>query len=844
MNSQSGPCLFHCLVGACLLLSIGAPSALGAESADSIWTLTTLEKHSPNPETSGHLQLKRFQGAELRPSVLDAILAQAPMEDSDAAKGLPTELSIPMPDGGFERFVVVESPVMHPELQRWLEEQGRPIRTYLGRSLDRPGTTVRLDWGASGFHAMVYGPGDDYFVDPHFDRGANVYASYFKRDRPGTPVSCGVDELHSSAFNPLKVEQDRGSTVSRDGLSEGASTEGELRTYRAAFAMTGDYTIRYAFGDVSLAQSQLVTMINRLNLVFERDLSMRLVLIADNHELIFADPATDPYTESQPFIMLTENQIYLDGAVGQGNYDIGHVIYHGASGVATGDGICTPFQAGGVSGLVEQADNPVALDMVAHEVGHQFNASHTFNSDNFVCIGPREDSTAYEPGSGSTFMSYTGVCGLDNLATTSDHYFHAVNLDQILAFVENGSAGLCDVGVSTGNDHAPTVIAMDDRTIPMGTPFELNVLSSEDLDGDTLTYVWEQIDLGVAAALAQGDLGSGPIIRSLPPSMESTRRVMGNMFGEILPTTDRDLNFRVTVRDNHMGGGRIGHDTVTVTSVTSAGPFRVTSPNGGEILDPGSLQTVTWDVASTDGGAVNTPNVDIFLSIDGGRTFPHLLLEGTPNDGSEAVSLPWISTSTAQIRVRGSEQIFFDTSDNDFSIGASVWCASPNLALGTVNNAVVFDEMNVFYGEEITDLNVSLDISHQFISDLIVTLEHVDTGFSVRLLDRPGTTSFFSFLGCMEDHVNAVLDDEAPAAAENQCSIPIAIDGTFSPYDSLSVFDGRSLIGTWRLSVETYFSSGGTVNQWCLKAEGPSPDPNVIFADGFESGGTSEWSLE
>ena len=826
------------LAGTLLFLLTTAEESAGqqsppAESADEAWTLLTPAELDLRKAETPQLQPRRFQGAELRPSALDVILARAPMEHSDAARSMPAEILLPTPDGSFERFALVESPVMHPDLQRWLGDQGWPVRTYKGRSLERPGTSVRLDWGRAGFHAMVVAPGASTFIDPYYADDQRHYASYFKRDNPGAAsVACELDRAgHSPSLVP--------GTPRRMTAKAGLSTDGNLRTYRTAIAMTGDYTTQLAGGSVAQAQANLVTIINRINQIFERELSLRLSLVANNHEIIYTDPDSDPYTESSASIMLSQNQSNLNAVIGSAGYDFGHVIYRGGLGVAFLRVPCGSAKAGGVSGLWQAADDAVVVDMVAHEMGHQLGANHTFNSNNAYCTGNRAGSSAYEPGSGTTIMSYSGTCGDDNILTTSDDYFHGASLDAMLDYV--AGAGACAATSSAGNANAPTVTAVDNAyTIPVGTSFELAVASSGDLDGDTLTYTWEQFDLGVAASIADGDQGAGPIIRSLPPGPSANRLVTGALLGETLPSTDRTLTFRVTVRDNNAGGGRIGEDTVVLTSVASAGPFLITAPNGGEDFDSGSTQTVTWDVAGTSGGAVQAANVDILLSSDGGQTFPVMLLAATPNDGSQSVILPMVSTAGGRILVRGSGNVFFDMSDDDFSIGASIECATPSLALGVDPRTTVSDDMVVSGGGAITDLNLSLDLTHNYISDLIVTLQHIDTGTSVVVLDRPGTLNFFSSdIGCMGADVKTTLDDEAAATAEDQCSSPPAIGGIFSPNNPLSAFDGEDLDGTWRLSVETYWNSGGTVNTWCLKAQAEVPE---IFSDGFESGDTTRWS--
>jgi len=282
-----------------------------------------------------------------------------------------------------------------------------------------------------------------------------------------------------------------------------------------------------------------------------------------------------------------------------------------------------------------------------------------------------------EPGSGSTIMGYAGICGSDNLQSNSDANFHAVSLNEILTYANGGGACASTTAV---NPNAPTVAAPADVTIPRSTPFELTALNGDDADGHAITYAWEDFDAGTRATLASGDDGVQPLFRSWPPTTSPTRtfprlaELLANTtpVGEILPVTNRTLDFRITVRDNFAVGGRIASDDVTVTVAAAAGPFLVTFPNGGETL-PAGAQTVTWDVAGTTAAPVSAANVDIFLSTDGGLTFPITLAAATANDGSETVILPpFMGSSSARIKVKGSGNIFFDVSNGDFAFNPQI----------------------------------------------------------------------------------------------------------------------------------------------------------------------------
>jgi hypothetical protein len=126
---------------------------------------------------------------------------------------------------------------------------------------------------------------------------------------------------------------------------------------------------------------------------------------------------------------------------------------------------------------------------------------------------------------------------------------------------------------------------------------------------------------------------------------------------------------------------------VSFTTTSAAGPFLVTSPNTAVSLAGGSSQVITWDVAGTTANGVNCATVNIRLSTDGGLSFPTVLLSGTANDGSEAVTLPSVASTTARIMVEAADNYFFDISNADFTISApTVACGAPTaLAVSAIS---------------------------------------------------------------------------------------------------------------------------------------------------------------
>jgi len=623
---------------------------------------TQLDQHAPVVQTaSPWIRPVRGQSLTLDIIAMRVQLFAAPREGSPAALQ-PMVMILPDPDGGFQSFNVLESPVM----EDGLAAQYPDIRTIVGQGIDDPTATLRADITMHGFHAQVLSTNGDWYIDPFNRADTTNYTSYYKRD---------LKSLHAWACQGAEVipgtnHGDDGQ-IGQNWISSGT----QLRTYRLATAATGEYTAFFG-GTVAAGQAAIVTAINRVTGVYERDLAVRLTLVANNSSLVYTNSATDPYTNGDGGVMLGQNQTTITNIIGSANYDIGHVFSTGGGGVAGLAVVCNSAnKARGVTGQPAPTGDPFWIDFVAHEMGHQFAGNHCFNSQ--VCAGNRNGATAFEPGSASTIMGYAGICGTDDLQPNSDAYFHSISYEEIRAFVGGGGSA-CGTLTNTNNS-IPTVAGPGNFTIPSRTPFSLPATGS-DANGDTLTYCWEERALGAVAALTAPDDGNIPLVRSINPSTSPTRfvppliNVLNNTIDpeQRLPQLSRSWLWRCTIRDNRAGGGGANQADSTLNVVGAAGPFTVTAPSGSTSWSAQSLRTISWNVAGTSANGINCANVAIELSTDGGNTFPVTIAASVPNTGSASVTIPNNQTNNGRIRVRGVGNIFYNISQGTLTVTAPV----------------------------------------------------------------------------------------------------------------------------------------------------------------------------
>ncbi len=643
--------------------------------------------------------LRSFTPYRLKTAELRSYLRKAPLEFQRA--GTPLPMAIPLPDGTTETFALYESPVLAPAVAA----KHPDIKTYTGKGTAHPAYTIRLSFTSSGFDAIILGVSNDavYYTKTSANPADQLYATYFARDakKEATAQPFGSVGTGKCGTTTPAVDVKSGDNGARLRAVEN-NTGTTLRTFRLALAATKEFTKAKGNGDVNAAFNAIVGYVNRMNAVYRRELSVAFTLVSGTNT-IFTETADLGYNNSSTSQLSSRNQVVIDSIIKDANYDVGHVVgattSNGASagGIAASPSACqTGSKASGSTVMGDISIFPAVFDdqTLSHEIGHQFGMSHTFNSTVPVCT-TREAKTSVEPGAGTTIMSYGYTCeNKDQSKGTvgDDDYesnfldaskpvgylpilnFHTVSYEQAAKYISTLS---CFTSTALDNQ-VPTITKFPTNvTIPKSTPFALTGEATDANTADVLSYSWEGTDVGQETpdGTTLANTAKPPFFRSYAPTNTGTRLfprlsaiLDGTNYakGDKLPSVGVATNLRMTVRDN---AGGVTYQLVTVTVDGNSGPFLETTNLSGS-YPGGSSQTITWSVNNTDMAPVNCATVDILLSTDGGQTFPTTLLTGTPNDGTEPVTLPSVLTDKARIKIVSSTGVFFDISNANFTITA------------------------------------------------------------------------------------------------------------------------------------------------------------------------------
>jgi hypothetical protein len=597
-------------------------------------------------------------------------------------------INLPLPDNRFADFKMVEY-LMVPENSKI------DIWTYYGEKVGDPTVTCRVTLTKEKIMASINENGKIIIVEKS--------PSALLSDEYQVFVSANYEQECE-----LKVHSEKQGKISAGNGILNYSYGATLKTYRLALVITSEFYAARGNSD-PLVNSEIVAIVNNLNGIYEKEVAVRFTLVAPNNLISnFFYKYTGTTATLIGDLLNIQNEVF--SRFGSANLDIGHCLHSTGGGVAYLNGVCSSgFKAAALSGSTTSSN----VLLFAHELGHQFNANHTFNGNGSGNCGPsnRADNSAYEPGSGNTIMSYANLCSPSayNLTGGKVPYFHTKSLEDISTYITSGTGSTCGVSTTTSNI-PPVVLAGSAYTIPKNTPFKL-IGSGTDSDGDVLSFTWEQYDL--AAVSDTGKLGNkanslggdavnsttAPLfktlqsanpIRSFPAMayvLNNTNNPADNV-GEDLPNVSRVMNFRLTGRDGRVGGGGVHCSTVAITVDATKGPLSVTSPNTATNLSAGASHTVTWAVNSTNSLSAN---VKILLSIDGGSSFPFVLSSSTSNDGSATVIIPSNvpSSTTARIIVASNNSTtaeFFDASDVNFTITST--CLVTNTFICSENQLI------------------------------------------------------------------------------------------------------------------------------------------------------------
>ncbi len=743
---------------------------------------------------------------------LNPIALKKALTDGKIAKTAGITISIPNSKGTLEQFSVLECSNFAPELQAKYPE----ITAYKGVGVTDRNASLSFSLSPNGLQTMVLrAASESEFMEP-FSGGDNIYVFSESRSRKigELPFLCKTQDVAIGKKLLPKV----GKTSASNGV---------FKTFRLALSCTGEYTT-YHGGTVEGALAAMNATMTRVNGIFNRDLAVKLEIIANNTAIIYTNPATDPYSdgrEGATGLWNLELQENLTAVITNNNYDIGHLF--GASGGGGNAGcigcVCEDPTAEEKLGKGSAYTSPsnekpegdaFDVDFVAHEIGHQLGANHTYSHE------IEDEGVNVEPGSGSTIMGYAGITDY-NVQPNSDDYFSYASIFQIQ---KNIAPRTCPV--STPILGTPSVSAGLDYTIPSGTAFVLKGKGSS-ASGNTLSYCWEQNDSAGNENVGEKSMAfllktDGPLFRSIKPAATAVRfmpdfgSVLKNNLSsswESVSTISRALHFVLTVRDNGVQGkAQTNSDEMIVNVNQAIGPFALTSQSKPDIgLVKGANETITWSVNGSN-TLIGSATVNIKLSTDGGLTFPIILASKTANDGSETIVVPDVLSSDCRILIEPTENIYYAINKESFAIGYKITTATntyPFVAPFDIPEATNYIEKTIIVpvilqssgvpieqneslsSLTISDVNLSIGLTHTYLSD--VEMEIVSPkGTVVKLFNKScGSTS------------GSLLLDYDDSGKELDCDLTKTQITT--PFGSLAAFNGESPAGIWTLRVRDAF---------------------------------------
>ncbi len=711
--------------------------------------------------------------------------------------------------GHFEKFEMFKTRYMEADLSSEYPD----IQTFAGKS--KTGKLLYLSVTPYGIHGTVLRPGQNTFLVKQYDP-----SRWIAFDRAEQPTE--------ETFICETPEAEAGTSSNSDTQARPLFFDGIMRKYRYAISTTGEFS-QYHLNRLGIPPSEtdankkaavigeLVTAITRMNSVYEKDFAISLMLVNNNDAIVFLDASNDPFDNNTTSMgsLLNANQNTQDNYIGSTNYDVGQVWCQGGlQGLAQLTVVCSSGMKarGAVRGSYPETDRFI-ISVASHELGHQFGAQHVFYNS---CGGNRQDDHAVEIGSGTTIMAYAGICP-PNLQYFTDDRFNYISIKDFRANLFD--TGSCSQNINL-NNQAPSVNAGPDRYIPKQTPFVLTAVAS-DPDGDTLTYVWDEEDIPShnQSSPPQPTWIDGPMFRPYAertenyryfPKLDDILSATGNNPStqwEVLPSVGRLLKFNVTVRDRNLQGGQTMNDVIYLGIDASAGPFVFTSQTSDEIWAVGQTVNITWDVAGTNTGNVNTPYLHLLLARDG-RHFTDTLAAHIVNNGSYSFTVPaHLSTPNGRIMLKADNNYFFAVALGTITIGNyqetcnHTFTSSPNISIPDNDLNGIADTLSITENELISDLNVHVNITHPYVSDLKISLTAPD-----------GTEQILWDNSCGgQDNLSVTFDDEGSTISCNN------LTGHIIPVNPLHVFDSKYTQGDWILKVQdTQSPDGGLLNGWSL----------------------------
>lgn len=688
-----------------LLLSIFLLS-FTIQAQNNYWEETSVSKEEVKENLLGltlenvyHLNFKGIKAELLKAPIRN-------FENSNVEEGI--KILFPNSNGEIESFRVVEA----SNFSEALSVKYPSIKSYRGKSVENPSKIISISISSTRLKAIYFSEDETSLLEPISD-DTNTYIVY---EKDSISIHENFKCLTESTENsPVEAKQ-------TDDMT--------LRTFKLAVATDGEFGQYY--GSTSAALAGINDLMTIINPIYERDLSIKLELVPNTDQLIYLNPTTDPfqYASQTNNNLNSATQSTISGTIGEANYDVGILFSSQADGGNAGciSCVCVDNSKGsayaGGSGFPE---GYYFAMIIAHEMGHQFGANHTFSRSE----GTNANT---EPGSGTTIMSYAGVTFLFDVQPQPDNYFSHFSINQISSNIQNTNCAT-EVIISNSN---PVVDAGNNYTIPSGTAFKLTAAGSDSDVNDQLTYSWEQADPNNVVfnnyLYPSPSSTQSPNFRIYNPTTSPVQYfppfeevLFGSLYStwNMTSTVSRNFNFIVQVRDNSLLGGQTASDNMQVQVQGNAGPFKITSIDDYDGFAQSTQHNLTWDVSGTNGGIINTANVKISISIDGGNSFS-TLIASTANDGQENITFPAQDVEEAFIMIEAIGNIYYAVSPS-FAIGNdSVVNCDEFIEQGPIsvpaNGSTAQVDINVPNSGIIEDVNITMDISGGPVGNLLVFL--------------------------------------------------------------------------------------------------------------------------
>lgn len=260
------------------------------------------------------------------------------------------------------------------------------------------------------------------------------------------------------------------------------------------------------------------------------------------------------------------------------------------------------------------------------------------------------------------------------------------------------------------------------------------------------------------------------------------------------PVSDVDTSGAYVTGVSFSGSGGISKARVTFSEALNPSTFTyadvtMSGPNGSinvlGVAPVAGTNNTQFDVSFAAQSATGTYSLSIGTDI---RDLAGNMLDQNRNGANGEASDRYSTTTT---------------------IGAPSTYSSSDVGQSIYDFGRVVSAIPINRDMAISDLNVKVNVSHSYVSDVRMTLVGPD-GTQVPLVNRRG--------GAGDNFSNTVFDDQASTSIASGTA-PFA--GNFKPESSLAAFNGKNARGTWYLVVDDVaLFDGGRLNAWSVTVAG------------------------